>query len=135
MVMRGNVLALMGTFLQPADLYPHRLFRAGKGHWLLGTRFDHPFEGPRDHFATSAASSVTQADLFQCHTCSQIKVDWHGLLNFNTEVFYPYLVGGIPGIIAATISYYVCAVIRAYQTAVARRCAKLSQLKNPADAE
>jgi hypothetical protein len=52
------------------------------------------------------------------------------------QVFYPHLVGGILPGIAATISYYVCApVIRAYQTAVARRCAKLSQLKNPADAE
>ena len=43
--------------------------------------------------------------------------DWHGLSVFYTEVFYPYLVGGIiPGVITATACYYVCVpLIRAYQ--------------------
>jgi hypothetical protein len=45
------------------------------------------------------------------------KADWGGLISFYHEVFLPYLVGGIvPGVIAATICYYLSApVIRAYQ--------------------
>ena len=43
--------------------------------------------------------------------------DWHGISVFNNEVFYPYFLGGmLPGILCATISYYISVpLIRAYQ--------------------
>ena len=45
---------------------------------------------------------------------------------FWNEVFYPYLIGGIlPGIIAATIAYYLSVpVIRAYQKRRAKQIQK-----------
>ena len=45
------------------------------------------------------------------------RADWQRLRLFYDEVFFPYLIGGIiPGIIAATIMYYLTVpVIRAYQ--------------------
>ncbi|KAG1713708.1 GTP pyrophosphokinase rsh [Nymphon striatum] len=45
------------------------------------------------------------------------KMDWMGLGDFFDRVFYPYFVGGIiPGIITATIAYYLSVpVIKAYQ--------------------
>ena len=44
-------------------------------------------------------------------------MDWSGLTIFWHEVFYPYLIGGIlPGIICATIAYYLSVpLLRAYQ--------------------
>lgn len=44
-------------------------------------------------------------------------MDWHGLSIFYFDIFYPYMIGGIlPGIIAATISYYLSVpVLQAYQ--------------------
>jgi hypothetical protein len=43
--------------------------------------------------------------------------DWSGLVLFYDEIFFPYMVGGIiPGIVTATICYYLTVpVIRAYQ--------------------
>ena len=45
------------------------------------------------------------------------RVNWQGLRIFYDDVFFPYLVGGvIPGLITATISYYLAVpVISAYQ--------------------
>ncbi|KKM64146.1 hypothetical protein LCGC14_1504360 [marine sediment metagenome] len=44
-------------------------------------------------------------------------MDWSGLAVFFHQVFYPYLIGGIlPGMICATIAYYISVpVLRAYQ--------------------
>ena len=59
-------------------------------------------------------------------------MDWQRLRIFFDEVFFPYMIGGIiPGIIAATIAYYISVpLIRAYQNRrrkVLRN--KLAQLK------
>ena len=45
------------------------------------------------------------------------KVDWSGLLIFFREIFYPYMIGGIlPGIVCATVAYYLSVpLLRAYQ--------------------
>ena len=54
---------------------------------------------------------------------------------FYDEVFFPYMIGGIlPGIVAATVMYYVSLpVIAAYQNRRRKRLrAKLERLKNPA---
>ena len=45
------------------------------------------------------------------------QMDWSGLAIFSKEVFYPYLIGGIiPGVICATIAYYLAVpLLQAYQ--------------------
>ena len=45
------------------------------------------------------------------------QMDWHGLALFYDDVFFPYLIGGmIPGVVAATVAYYLCVpLISAYQ--------------------
>jgi hypothetical protein len=96
-----------------------RVSSRGTGCWRSSTT---PFEGPRDDFATSAASSVTQAVIY--YNFNTMFTDQGGLaraVKLQHRSFYPYLVGGIlPGIIAATI---LC-LRPAYQTAAARRCAR-----------
>jgi uncharacterized protein (DUF2062 family) len=62
-------------------------------------------------------------------------MDWTRLKIFYDEVFFPYMIGGvIPGVIAATVCYYISVpVIEAYQN---RRKgalkAKLAALKKKA---
>ena len=145
MVMRGNILAsLMATFFgNPLTYIPIAYSALATGHWLLGSRLDHTLlEEPRDPYFCSIGCQFKNAGSDLLHNFSVMftdeKADWHGLLAFNTEVFYPYLVGGVlPGIIASTIAYYVCVpIIRAYQNSRRKALrAKLSQLKNPADGE
>ncbi|MEL6420509.1 MAG: DUF2062 domain-containing protein, partial [Pseudomonadota bacterium] len=45
------------------------------------------------------------------------KADWSELVTFWDQVFFPYMIGGIiPGIIAATLAYYLAVpLIHAYQ--------------------
>jgi uncharacterized protein (DUF2062 family) len=145
MVMRGNILAsLMATFFgNPLTYIPIAYSALVTGHWLLGTRLDLALlEGPRDPNLCSIGCQFNNAGSDLLHNFKAIFTDerahWSGLLDFNSEVFYPYLVGGIiPGIIVATIAYAVCVpVIRAYQNSRRKALrAKLSQLKNPADGE
>lgn len=141
--MRGNVLAsLMSTFFgNPLTYVPIAYAALTTGHWLLGTRLDRTLlDGPagRGNCGIGCQFNNAAGDLW--HNFKAIftdeRADWRGLQEFNTEVFYPYLVGGIiPGIIAATICYYLCVpLIRAYQNSRRKALrAKLSQLKNPAD--
>ena len=63
------------------------------------------------------------------------EADWNGLLRFYHEVFFPYLIGGlIPGVICATIAYYLSvSVIRAYQNRRRKRIkAKFRAIKKKA---
>ncbi|MCW1950496.1 MAG: DUF2062 domain-containing protein [Octadecabacter sp.] len=144
MIMRGNILAsLMATFFgNPLTYVPIAYASLTTGHWLLGTRLDRSLlVGPsQETCGIGCQFNHAGGDLW--HNFMAIftdeKADWAGLSEFNAEVFYPYLVGGIiPGIIAATISYYLCVpLIRAYQNSRRKALrAKLSQLKNPADGE
>jgi hypothetical protein len=43
--------------------------------------------------------------------------DWHGISVFYSEIFYPYMVGGVlPGAFFGTVCYYISVpLIRAYQ--------------------
>lgn len=115
-VMRGNILAaLMATFFgNPLTYVPIGLVSLQTGHWLLGTKmtaehersFGGKFVDAGQDLWSNLWASVTGRD-----------VDWTGLTVFYQEIFFPYLVGGImPGVIAATVAYYLSVpLIRAYQ--------------------
>ena len=115
-VMRGNIIAsLMATFFgNPLTYVPIGLVSLKTGYWLLGTEMK---EGTERSFGGKFVDAG--GDLWQnfMHMVMGEPRDWTGLSTFYNEIFFPYLVGGIvPGVIAATVCYYVSVpVIRAYQ--------------------
>lgn len=145
LIMRGNVLAsLMATFFgNPLTYIPIAYAALTTGHWLLGTRLDRALldeSQGREFCSISCQFSRAGGDLWHnlIAVFTDERANWRGLSEFNVEVFYPYLVGGIiPGIVAATICYYISVpLIRAYQNSRRKALrAKLSQLKNPSDVE
>lgn len=114
--MKGNILAaLMGTFFgNPLTYVPIGIAALQSGHWILGTDLEH-----NAHISFGRKFADAGADLghnFQAIFTDQV-MDWHGLIIFADEIFYPYLIGGIiPGIICGSISYYLMVpILRAYQ--------------------
>lgn len=124
-VFNGNLLAaLLSTFFgNPLTYLPIGVVSLKTGHFILGTEFH---EG--EHRSLVRKFADAGADLW--HNFLSLffdhQADWDGLRIFYDEVFLPYLVGGIvPGIVAATICYYLSVpVIRAYQK---RRSAKFKK--------
>lgn len=132
-LMRGNILAsLLATFFgNPLTYIPIAAASLNTGHWLLGTR-------PQTGFEQSLGEKFLGAGRDLWHNFRSIftheRAEWRQLHLFYDEVFYPYMVGGvIPGIIAATIVYYLSVpVIRAYQNRRRKALrAKLERLKSP----
>lgn len=114
--MRGNILAaLMGTFFgNPLTYVPIGLVALQTGHWLLGSELS---EGTQRSFSGKFVDAGGDLWLNLKHVILGEPRDWTALVRFWDEIFYPYLVGGvIPGVICATICYYLSVpVIRAYQ--------------------
>ena len=115
-VMRGNILAaLMATFFgNPLTYVPIGLISLQTGYALLGTEFD---EGKHRSFGGKFADAGQDLwNNFLAMFTDRV-ADWHGLAVFYNEVFFPYLIGGlIPGVITASISYYVSVpLIRAFK--------------------
>jgi len=114
--MQGNILAaLMSTFFgNPLTYVPIGIVSLSTGHWILGSRVDEVTQ-------RSFGGRFVDAGHDLWHNFMAIftpaDMEWTGLAHFFSEVFYPYLIGGIlPGIICATISYYVSVpLLRAYQ--------------------
>ncbi|MEP2531123.1 DUF2062 domain-containing protein [Shimia sp.] len=121
----GNMLAaLLGTFFgNPLTYLPIGIVSLKTGHFLLGTEFH---EGAHQSLTAKFANAF--ADLW--HNLWSIfdghSADWRGLKIFYDEVFFPYMIGGIiPGIITATVVYYLSVpLIRAYQKRRANRIKK-----------
>ena len=115
-MMKGNVLAaLMGTFFgNPLTYVPIGVAALQTGHFVLGTR---SYEG--DHRSFGGKFADAGADLWRnlCAMFTDVDMDWSGIAVFVDQVFYPYMIGGIlPGIICASVSYYVMVpLLRAYQ--------------------
>ena len=116
-VMQGNIIAaLLATFFgNPLTYVPIAVAALTTGHWLLGAEFD------PEHVERSLGGKFADAghDLwhnFMAMFTDQV-ADWHGLTVFYDEVFFPYMIGGLlPGIIAATVCYYLAVpVIQVYQ--------------------
>lgn len=114
--MRGNILAsLMATFFgNPLTYVPIGVVSLQTGHWLLGTRMTKEAERSFGGKFVDAGHDLwynLKAFIFGG------PADWHGLTVFYDEVFFPYLVGGmIPGVVVATVCYYLSVpIIRVYQ--------------------
>lgn len=116
-VMRGNILAsLMATFFgNPLTYVPIGLVSLQTGHWLLGSKLKAEDERSFGGKFVDAGQDLW-VNLWSW--LSGRDVDWTGIIVFYREIFFPYLVGGImPGIVAATVAYYLSVpLIRAYQT-------------------
>lgn len=114
-VMQGNLIAaLLATFFgNPLTYIPIGVTSLKTGHWLLGTEFEVAEQKLGGKFAEAGG------DLWHnfMSMFTEETADWHGLSVFYDEVFFPYLIGGIiPGIITASICYYIAVpLIRAYQ--------------------
>lgn len=127
--MRGNILAaLLATFFGNPLTFPLIGYSSLRlGSWLLGLP-QGGIDGPGRKFAEASFDLWNNfAAIFTSET-----INWRGMQIFYEEVFFPYLVGGIlPGLIAATIAYYLSVpVINAYQTRRKKALlAKLDQLK------
>ena len=130
----GNILAsLLGTFFgNPLTYIPIGVVSMQTGHFLLGTKLQS--ETKRSFIGKFIDAWRDLQDNFIAFMTGQ-PTDWSKLVLFYHEVFFPYLVGGIlPGMIAATVCYYLCIpLVRAYQN---RRkgvlLAKLAAMKKKA---
>lgn len=123
--MRGNIFAaLFGTFFgNPLTYIPIGVICLKVGHFILGTEFDEDVDKSLVGKFTDAMADLWY-NLFALFTDAE--ADWSHLARFWDEVFFPYLVGGIvPGLVAATVCYYLCLpVLQAYQK---RRRGKLKK--------
>lgn len=133
-LVQGNLLAaLLSTFFgNPLTYIPIGVISLQTGHFILGTEFEPGEERSLVRKFTDAGGDLLH-NFWAIFTDADM--DWHGLSIFWGEVFYPYLIGGIiPGIIAATIAYYLSVpVIRAYQKRRAKQIeAKFEALKRRA---
>lgn len=135
-VLHGNILAaLMATFFgNPLTYVPIGVISLKTGHFLLGTEFEEGDRSFLDKFVSAGAD--LKSNLVAMFSGSD--ANWHGLVVFYNEVFYPYMIGGlIPGAITATVCYYLSVpVIRAYQKRrKARIKAKFEAIKKKASVE
>lgn len=134
-VMRGNILAaVLSTFFgNPLTYVPIGVISMQVGYWLLGLP-PRDRGGPQDHGSLGQKFVKASEDLWDNMLAmfTPERADWSDLRIFYDEVFYPYMIGGIlPGLVAATIAYYVSLpLITAFQN---RRKgvikAKLAELK------
>ena len=113
---RGNIFAaLMATFFgNPLTYVPIGVVALQTGHTLLGTEFE---EGQHRSFGGKFVDASQDLKNNFMALFTEREADWAGLSVFYDEVFFPYMVGGvIPGILAASICYYVSLpLIRAYK--------------------
>ncbi|GFE66401.1 hypothetical protein KIN_34750 [Litoreibacter roseus] len=113
-VMRGNIVAsLMATFFgNPLTYLPIGIISLKTGHFILGTKFQDDMN--LAYQFTGAARELK--DNFYAIFTDDV-ADWARLGRFYDEVFFPYMIGGIiPGLIAATICYYLSVpLITVYQ--------------------
>ena len=131
-LMQGNIIAaLLATFFgNPLTYVPIAVVALSTGHWLLGSEFD------PEHVERSLGGMFNDAghDLWRNFMAmfTDDVADWRGLSVFYDEVFFPYMIGGIiPGIITATVCYYLAVpVIRVYKNRRKGRIkAKLTAIK------
>ena len=115
MMMRGNVIAaLLATFVgNPLTYVPIGVISLTTGYWLLGLEDDPEHGGLGEKFVMAGRDLWGNFEAMFNDT----EANWSALSIFYHEVFFPYMIGGIiPGLIAATVAYYVSLpLITAYQ--------------------
>jgi uncharacterized protein (DUF2062 family) len=114
--MRGNIVAaLLSTFFgNPLTYVPIGVAALTMGHWLMGSELKLDVEASLgEKFGHAASELFTNLWTYGAGG----ERDWSELTLFWNDVFYPYMIGGLlPGILTATICYYVSLpLIRAYQ--------------------
>ncbi len=118
LVMRGNVIAAMlSTFFgNPLTYVPIGVVSLQTGYWLLGLEGG---KAPGEHGRLGDKFVEAGQDLWHNFKAifTDAQADWSHLRVLYDEVFLPYMIGWIvPGIIAATIAYYISRpLITAYQ--------------------
>ncbi|WP_208351370.1 DUF2062 domain-containing protein [Pseudaestuariivita rosea] len=132
--MRGNVLAsLLATFFgNPLTYVPIGIISLNTGYFLLGKERSAEVERTLGGKFVDAGDDLWHNFLaiFTDRTA-----DWSGLQVFYSDVFYPYMIGGlIPGILVGYIAYFISVpLIRAYQNRRKGQIkAKLSALREKA---
>jgi len=115
-LLRGNILAaLLATFFgNPLTYVPIGVVSLQTGYTLLG--IEHHDDAHRSFGGKFVdAWEDLKNNFFAMFTDRE--ADWTGISIFYDEVFFPYLIGGlIPGILSASIAYYISLpLIRAYQ--------------------
>jgi len=132
-IMRGNMLAaLLSTFFGNPVTFPIIAWLSLRlGNWLLGTEY---VEGDTGNLVSKFSGAAGELWHNFMTLFNDRAPHWDGLLRFYEQVFLPYLIGGIlPGLLVATIAYYVSLpLISAYQNR--RRLAikrKLDSLARP----
>lgn len=135
-VMRGSILAaLLATFIgNPLTYVPIGIMSLQLGHFMLGSRTTTNVDGGIFRRFNNAASDLWHnfRAIFTPETAN-----WHELQVFWDTVVWPWTVGGIiPGLISATVCYYLTVpVIRAYQKSRAARLRKkMDKLRKQAEA-
>ncbi len=128
---RGNILAsAIGTFFgNPLTYVPIGLVSMQTGYFLLGEQFD---EQRHSSFFGNFAAAGRDLKHNILAFFSDRQANWDGLGQFYDEIFFPFLIGGIvPGIVAATICYYLTIpLVTAYQNRRKGRLkAKLAELR------
>ncbi len=122
-LINGNILAsLSGTFFgNPLTYVPIGVICLQTGHFLLGTEFEK--SETRGLMGKFADAMGDLKDNFFAMFTDRV-ADWDGLSIFYSEVFYPYMIGGVlPGLLAGIICGYLSLpLIRKYQQ---RRRAKI----------
>ncbi|WP_268805288.1 DUF2062 domain-containing protein [Aquimixticola soesokkakensis] len=115
-IMRANVLAaLLATFVgNPVTYVPIAVISLKTGHLLLGRHMHPGIDRSVAELFFDAAEDLWR-NVFALFTDTD--ANFQGLERFFSDVFYPYLIGGIlPGLLFATIAYALTLpVIRAYQ--------------------
>ena len=127
-MIRGNGwAAVAGTFFgNPLTFVPIAWTSLATGHWLLGTG-----QKMSEHYAKGVFDAFANAGWDLWHNAlapfTHERASWHGLAEFSSELFLPYLVGGIlPGIVCGIAAYYITLpAIVAYGKAKAARQARL----------
>ncbi|MEF3048308.1 DUF2062 domain-containing protein [Pseudotabrizicola sp. L79] len=131
-IMRGNFLAaILATFFGNPITFPLIAFGSVKlGHLLLGTGRE--AVPPSEILSAFAfAGGEVWNNILAIFTSDVAK--WSHLAHFYYGLFKPYLVGGLlPGIVAATLCYYISLpMIAAYQALrQKRRRARAEKLRS-----
>lgn len=129
--MRGNMFAsIIGTwFGNPLTLLPISAAALHTGYFLLGDR-------PAGRLVNELPAHFGGATADLWHNFKALftpqRAEWGQLVEFYNVVFFPYLVGGmIPGVVTATVVYYLTVpLVRAYQDGRRKKLQeKLEQLK------
>lgn len=131
---RSSILAaLSGTFFgNPLTYIPIGASALGTGYAILGTRPRMDVQGGVGTKFVNASADMWNNFLAMF---TDAKADWSYLAEFWDNVFFPWLIGGIPpGLICAVIIYYLSVpTIRVYKNRrKGRLTAKLAELRKKA---